>query len=134
MVDEILKRYQKVTERQTEVTGVAANQRAVLLKLLKESNSLLAEVILKLGILDRTKLRDSAWKYEKYFTVWESLREEFEVEDRWEIINTKSEYLKNNMEFFIEILNTEKSLRLEKIIIFLIGAELSLSLYVVLTG
>lgn len=131
LVDEILKKYQHITENQPEVSVVSYN-RTMLLKLLRESNSLLAEIILKLGILDRTKLRDSAWKYDTYFTVWEALREEFEVKDRWEIINTKSEYLKSNMKFFIEVLNTEKSLRLERIIIFLIGAELLLNLYATL--
>eukprot|EP00924_Labyrinthula_sp_SR-Ha-C_P014362 snap_masked-scaffold_20-processed-gene-3.7-mRNA-1 protein AED:1.00 eAED:1.00 QI:0/0/0/0/1/1/2/0/332 len=121
LIDEILEDFHKFQSLQNNplsyflrrLNFINERQTIVLLKLLREANSVIGNVILKIGLLDRTKLKDSVWKYERYFKIWEEIREEFELEDRWEILNTKVEYLKDNMQFFIDILNTEKGLRLE---------------------
>lgn len=106
----------------------------VVFDLLRESNMILVDVILKLGLLDRTRMRDTAWKYDKYFFVWEGLRDEFELQSRWSILNTKAEYLQHNMKFFIELLHSRKGERLEWMIIVLIAMELLVSLYGVVNG
>ena len=96
---------------------------------MRESNTVLSEVIVKLGVLDRTKMRDTAWKYEKYFQIWEGVREEYEIDARWGIMHTKIEFLQHNMRFLLEIMNSHKSERLEWMIIILISFELLVSLY-----
>eukprot|EP00511_Aplanochytrium_stocchinoi_P000990 CAMPEP_0204842000 /NCGR_PEP_ID=MMETSP1346-20131115/44350_1 /ASSEMBLY_ACC=CAM_ASM_000771 /TAXON_ID=215587 /ORGANISM="Aplanochytrium stocchinoi, Strain GSBS06" /LENGTH=455 /DNA_ID=CAMNT_0051980515 /DNA_START=95 /DNA_END=1462 /DNA_ORIENTATION=- len=109
--------------------GGGRRERKELFRMLGECNDILAHVIGKLGLLDRTRMRDTAWKYAKYYTIWEGLRDEFEVTTRWEIMNTKTEYLQQNMRFFVEVLHSKKSERLEWIIIYLITGELLISIY-----
>jgi uncharacterized Rmd1/YagE family protein len=129
VVDGMLQSFEKANNS-GEGSGSLQDRRSktVYEKILRESNNVLSEVIVKLGVLDRTRMRDTAWKYEKYFKIWEGLREEFEIDARWDIMNTKTDYLQHNMRFFVELLHSARSDRLEIIIIVLITLELLVGL------
>jgi len=105
----------------------------MLFKMLRESNSVLAEVIVKLGVLDRTRMKE-AWRYAKYGIIWEGLRDEFEIDARWDILNTKADYLQQNMRFFLELIHSQKGERLEWMIIILISLELLVSVLSLILG
>jgi len=131
VVDGMLQSFEKANNEDTVSSNTLTlpAQTKLLFKILRESNTVLSEVIVKLGLLDRTRMRDTAWKYEKYFKIWEGMREEFEIDTRWDIMNTKTEYLQHNMRFFVELLHSQKGERLEWMIIVLISLELLVSLY-----
>lgn len=57
-----------------------------LLQLVARTNVILTDVITKLKLLERYP---PAWKHAQYGQIWEYLREELEVEDRFENMGTK---------------------------------------------
>jgi len=136
VVDGMLQSFEKANGDANNDISISfqPSQTKLLFKILRECNAVLSEVIVKLGLLDRTKMKDTVWKYEKYFKIWEGLREEFEIDTRWDIMNTKTEYLQHNMRFLVELLHSHKGERLEWMIIVLITAELLVSLYSLFNG
>ena len=51
--------------------GIGTEKRMLMFRILAESSSVMTEVIVKIGLLERTKMRETAWKYEQYFSLWE---------------------------------------------------------------
>ena len=72
---------------------------------------------------------DIAWKYVQYGRIWEHLRSELEVEQRFETLDMKLALVQDNLKYFLELLQARKSDSLEWTIILLIGVEICLSLY-----
>ncbi|EXC41927.1 hypothetical protein L484_000268 [Morus notabilis] len=112
--------------REMETTGKFKMQRKKLFQLVGKANSNLADVILKLGLFERS---DIAWKDAKYAQIWEYLRDEFELTQRFASLDFKLKFVEHNIRFLQEILQNRKSDFLEWLIIGLIGAEILLSLY-----
>ncbi|GFS45924.1 sporulation RMD1-like protein, putative [Actinidia rufa] len=105
--------------RGMEKTGTFTMERKKLFQLVGKANSNLADVILKLGLFERS---DIAWKDAKYAQIWEYLRDEFELTQRFASLDFK-------LKFVEEILQNRKSDFLEWLIIILIGAEILISVY-----
>ena len=57
------------------------------------------------------------------------MRDEFELELRWEILEKKIGHLQQTMKFIIDGMNASKGHRMEMLIIILIASELGISLY-----
>ena len=57
-----------------------------LFQLVARNNITMGAIITQLGLLERS---DTAWKYAQYSEVWEVMRHEFEMEDRFEALSTK---------------------------------------------
>ncbi|XP_062155944.1 protein RETARDED ROOT GROWTH-LIKE [Alnus glutinosa] len=112
--------------REMETTGKFKMQRKKLFQLVGKANSNLADVILKLGLFERS---DIAWKDAKYAQIWEYLRDEFELTQRFASLDFKLKFVEHNIRFLQEILQNRKSDFLEWLIIALIGAEILLSVY-----
>jgi len=112
--------------REMETTGKFKMQRKKLFQLVGKANSNLGDVILKLGLFERS---DIAWKDAKYAQIWEYLRDEFELTQRFASLDFKLKFVEHNIRFLQEILQNRKSDFLEWLIIALIGAEILLSLY-----
>ena len=95
---------------------------------------------------------DTAWKYAQYAKIWEYVRYDFELEQRFESLDFKlniiqvrihicipeleahplfltPSFSQHNVRFFLEILQNRKSDTLEWIIILLIAGEICVSLY-----
>lgn len=105
-----------------EKTGVfSALQKQSLFRLVALNNTLFTDVIAKIGLLERS---ETAWKNREYTEIWEGLRDEFEVEDRFEKIEFKLNLVQLNTKFFLEVLANQKSNTLEWIIIVLISLEI----------
>ncbi|XP_050386455.1 protein RETARDED ROOT GROWTH-LIKE [Argentina anserina] len=115
--------------REMESTGKFKMKRKKLFQLVGKANSNLADVILKLGLFERS---DIAWKDAKYAQIWEYLRDEFELTQRFASLDFKLKFVEHNIRFLQEILQNRKSDFLEWLIIALIGAEIMLSLYDIL--
>ncbi|KAL0303056.1 UNVERIFIED_CONTAM: Sporulation protein RMD1 [Sesamum radiatum] len=112
--------------RGMEKTGTFTMERKKLFQLVGKANSNLADVILKLGLFERS---DIAWKNAKYAQIWEYLRGEFELTQRFASLDFKLKFVEHNIRFLQEILQNRKSDFLEWLIIILIGAEILISVY-----
>ncbi|KAK9154152.1 hypothetical protein Sjap_001632 [Stephania japonica] len=107
--------------RGMEKTGTFTMERKKLFQLVGKANTNLAYVILKLGIFERS---DIAWKDAKYVQIWEYLRDEFELTQRFSTLYSKLKFVEHNSRFLQEILQNQKSDFLEWLIIILLGAEI----------
>ena len=106
-----------------ERTGVfSVIEKQSLFRLVALNNALFTDVIAKIGILERS---ETAWEQLEYEHVWEGLRDEFEIEDRFRKIEFKLNLIQQNSKFFLEVLATDKSNTLEWIIIILISIEIA---------
>ncbi|EPS72085.1 hypothetical protein M569_02673, partial [Genlisea aurea] len=112
--------------RGMEKTGTFTMNRKKLFQLVGKANSNLADVIIKLGLFERS---DIAWKDAKYAQIWEYLRDEFELTQRFASLDFKLKFVEHNIRFLQEILQNRKSDFLEWLIIILIGAEILISVY-----
>ncbi|KAF5733780.1 hypothetical protein HS088_TW16G00220 [Tripterygium wilfordii] len=112
--------------RGMEKTGTFTMDKKKLFQIVGKANSNLADVILKLGLFERS---DIAWKNAKYAQIWEYLRDEFELQQRFASLDFKLKFVEHNIRFLQEILQNRKSDFLEWLIIVLISVEIIISLY-----
>ncbi|XP_022746550.1 uncharacterized protein LOC111296485 [Durio zibethinus] len=112
--------------RGMEKTGTFTMDSKKLFQIVGKANSNLADVILKLGLFERS---DIAWKDAKYAQIWEFLRDEFELTQRFAGLDFKLKFVEHNIHFLQEILQNRKSNFLEWLVIVLISADIVISLY-----
>ncbi|KAG7396957.1 hypothetical protein PHYBOEH_001470 [Phytophthora boehmeriae] len=87
------------------------------------------DLVSKLRVIDRKRPGDPAWSQTRYHNMWESLLEEFELNERFQNLNFKLELIQHNTKFFLEVLDSHKGERLEWYIIILISVELGIGVY-----
>ncbi|KAI3793386.1 hypothetical protein L1987_36005 [Smallanthus sonchifolius] len=124
-VDEMVGEFTDINS-DMEKTGTFRMKRKKLFQLVGKANSNLADVILKLGLFERS---DISWKDAKYAQIWEYLRAEFELTQRFASLDFKLKFVEHNIRFLQEILQNRKSDFLEWVIIILISAEILISVY-----
>ncbi|CAN6470162.1 unnamed protein product [Victoria cruziana] len=112
--------------RGMEKTGTFTMQRKKLFQLVGKANSNLADVILKLGLFERSEI---AWRNANYAQIWEYLRDEYELTQRFGSLDFKLKFVEHNIHFLQEILQNRKSDFLEWCIILLIALEIVISVY-----
>ncbi|KAK1270600.1 hypothetical protein QJS04_geneDACA023494 [Acorus gramineus] len=112
--------------RGMEKTGTFTMKRKKLFQLVGKANSNLADVILKLGLFERS---DIAWRNANYAQIWEYLRDEYELTQRFGSLDFKLKFVEHNIRFLQEILQNRKSDFLEWLIIVLISVEILISVY-----
>ena len=95
--------------------------------LVAKNNAMLTDMITILGTMDRTG--SVAWRFDSYYAVWESMRDEFELDQRFRSVENKISLIQDSTKFFLEVLADRKGQRLEWIIIILICGELGLGIY-----
>jgi uncharacterized Rmd1/YagE family protein len=84
-VDEMVNTFSELN-RGMEKTGTFTMTRKSLFQLVAAANTTLADVILRLGLLERS---DAAWKDANYAQIWEYLRDDFELDERFESLDFK---------------------------------------------
>lgn len=117
--------------RGMEQTGTFTMKRKKLFQLVAAANTTLADVILRLGLLERS---DTAWTFAHYAKIWEHLRDDFELDERFESLDFKLNIIQHNVRFFLDILQKRKSDTLEWIIILLIAGEICIGLYEIISA
>ncbi|XP_012568298.1 protein RETARDED ROOT GROWTH, mitochondrial [Cicer arietinum] len=115
--------------RGMEKTGTFTMDKKKLLQLVGKANSNLADVILKVGLFERSEI---AWRDAKYAQIYEYLREEYEVAQRFGNLDFKLKFVEHNIHFLQEVLQNRKSDFLEWCIIGLLTIENVISLYEIL--
>ena len=71
---------------------------------------------------------DAAWDNADYHFTFESLRKDFDIDSRYRDLSVKIGVVKEDTRFFVEMLQSNQSERLEKIIILLIFSEIVMNL------
>ncbi|KAK6921969.1 protein of unknown function DUF155 [Dillenia turbinata] len=112
--------------REMEKTGNFTMNRKKLFQLVGKANTNLADVILKVGLFDRSEI---AWRQAKYAQIFEYLREEYEVAQRFGDLDYKIKFVKHNIHFLQEALQNRRSDLLEWCIIFLLTIENAIGVY-----
>lgn len=112
--------------RGMEKTGTFTMDKKKLLQLVGKANSNLAAVIIKVGLFERSEI---AWREAKYAQIYEYLREEYEVTQRFGNLDFKLKFVEHNIHFLQEVLQNRKSDFLEWCIIGLLTIENAISLY-----
>ena len=102
---------------------ISNDEREHLFKVVAQSNSLFNDMLTKLRVKERS---DTAWNFVQYDRVYEGLKEEFELDERFSHVTFKLNLIQQNAKFFLDILHNQKSNTLEWIIIVLIGFECAL--------
>jgi uncharacterized Rmd1/YagE family protein len=67
-----------------------------LFKIVASNNTLLIDLVSKLRVIDRKRPGDPAWSQTRYHNMWESLLEEFELQERFQNLNFKLELIQHN--------------------------------------
>mmetsp|Transcript_10383 Transcript_10383/g.14175 ORF Transcript_10383/g.14175 Transcript_10383/m.14175 type:complete len:129 (-) Transcript_10383:106-492(-) len=107
----------------TEQTGVFTLNKKSLFMLVAKMNGMMVDIINKIGFLKRF---DPAWNYAHYGEMWEGIRTDFELDQRFESLDYKLVLITTQAKFYLESMQTRKTDTLEWIIIILILAEVSL--------
>lgn len=120
-VDELLAQFEAINERvEAGEQKLAEADRRQMFRAVARNNSIFIDMVSKVGLKDRS---DTAWNLSQYETIHDGLREEFDIDTRFEHIEFKLNLIQQNAKFFIEVLENQKSNTLEWIIIVLIMFE-----------
>ncbi|CAD6236644.1 unnamed protein product [Miscanthus lutarioriparius] len=124
-VDDMVEEFTEIN-RVMEKTGNFTMQRKKLFQLVGKANSNLADVIIRLGLFDRSEI---AWKNANYAQILEYLREEYELNQRFGSLDFKLKFVEHNIHFLQEVLQNRRSDLLEWGVIILLIIEIAISLY-----
>ena len=107
----------------TKDGSLSAADKDFLFRTVARNNSVFIDMISKIRIKDRN---DTAWNLTEYEELHYGMKEEFELDRRMEIIESKLQFIHENSKFFLEVLQGQKNNSLEWIIVFLIALECGL--------
>jgi uncharacterized Rmd1/YagE family protein len=120
MVDDMLSKFAKINSTVTKNGKFHASHKQFLFQTFAKNNAIFIDMISKIRIKDRS---DTAWNLTKYEDIHYALRDEFEIDDRFDHIEFKLNLIQQNAKFFLEVLQSQKSNSLEWIIVALIAVE-----------
>ena len=123
-VDRILGAFDVLND-EVAASGRLNMDKEALFALIASNNAILTDLI-TLGLLDRS---DTAWSSDAYGDVWDEMRAEFELADRFSSIDFKLTLVQHSSKFYLDLQLSQKSNTLELIIIALIVCEIGLSAF-----
>lgn len=119
-VDDLLATFASINSAVQKTGTFSDLEKEILFKVVAQNNSLFIDMIGRLGIKDRS---ETAWNLTEYERVWEDMKDEFEIEERFGQIEFKLNLIQQNAKFFLGLLHHQKSNSLEWVIIVLIAFE-----------
>lgn len=119
-VDGLLANFSKINSTVTETGNFSSTDKDSLFRSVAQNNSIFIEMISRVRIKDRS---DTAWNMVKYERIHYGMKEEFEIDDRFEHIEFKLNLIQQNAKFFLEMVQNHKANSLEWIIVVLISVE-----------
>lgn len=125
-VEKTLETFCSLNQEMMESANIGKLNKQMLLQLVAENNIVMSDIISKLGVHERF---DVAWREAKYGELWEYLRQELEIDSRFETLDMKLNLVQNNLKYILELHQQRKSVALEWTIIVLIAVEIVLSLF-----
>lgn len=97
-----------------------------IMRMIARNNMVLEEIVSGIGVLDKP---DAAWESGMLDALHTKLSDEFELEERFQNINSRMHFVQENYKVFLESLRSRNDTRLEWIIITLIAIEIVLFVY-----
>ena len=122
--DELLATFATINANVKRTGNFTSMERNALFKVIAQNNSLFIDMVSKLGLKDRSDT--VAWNFTQYDTVYQGMREEFLIDNRFDDIEFKLNLIQQNTKFFLEVMHQNKTSLLEWIIIGLITLECGL--------
>lgn len=119
-VDDLLAAFALINSRVAAGQSLSDKDKHFLFQTVAQNNSIFIDLISKIRLKDRSEM---AWKFPVYDAIHEGLREEFEIENRFQDIEFKINLVQENAKFFLRVLAGQKSNSLEWLIVWLISAE-----------
>lgn len=120
IAEELLENFAAINTRVRQSGRFTDMEKTGLFRVVAQNNSIFIDMISKLGIKERS---DTAWNLSAFTEVYEGMKEEFEIEQRFDNIEFKLDMIQQNAKFFLEVLHNQKTNFLEWIIIVLILFE-----------
>ncbi len=124
-VEDVLLEFSKVAKGY-EKNGKTNRSRKQLLKKVGFAMNVQHEAIGGISVLDRP---DAAWNNPKLDKLYDLLALDYELEDRYQVLNKKLELIFQNVEFMHNVIEARQGLFLEWIIILLIAFEIVVFLW-----
>ncbi|MEK6864226.1 MAG: RMD1 family protein [Nanoarchaeota archaeon] len=100
-----------------------------LLRIIGTNNTIVETIVSKMALLEEPA---AAWESEEVEWLFNRLRKTFELEERFKHLQYKLEFIQNNSEVMLDILNNRKSEILEWVVIILIAIEIVIFVYEVI--
>ncbi len=122
--DELLATFATINTNVKRTGNFTSMERNALFKVIAQNNSLFIDMVSKLGLKDRSDT--VAWNYTQYDAVYQGMRDEFLIDERFDDIEFKLNLIQQNTKFFLEVMHQNKTNLLEWIIIGLIAVECGL--------
>lgn len=119
-VDELLGNFERINHQVTGTGDLTTVDKDKMFRAVARNNSIFIEMVSKVGIKDRL---DTAWNLSQYEDIHDGMKEEFDIDMRFEHIEFKLNLIQQNAKFFLDVLSQQKSNTLEWIIIVLIMFE-----------
>ena len=109
-----------------ESTGEMDMKNEDLYRLVAKNNRILSDVIAKFNVMDQARPagETALWNVPDHYSLWDRLRDEFEIKTRFGSMEYKLELIRENTKFFVDVLAHKQGTRLELAIIVLIFMEL----------
>jgi len=76
----------------------------------------------------RLRPGSAAWKEERFAAMQMVLWSEFDLEERYAELSRRIEFTINTIRYGLDVVKDQKSLSLERLIVYLISAELAIAL------
>ena len=119
-VDELLAAFSEINASVKRAGAFSDMDKATLFRVVAQNNSIIIDLVGKLGMKDRS---GTAWNLVEYQSVYEGMKEEFELDERFDNLEYKLNTVQSNAKYFLEMLQHDKSNNLEWIIVVLIAFE-----------
>ena len=120
MVDDLLANFARINTTVTKTGSITATDKNFLFRIVAQNNSIVIDMISRVRLKDRS---DISWSMTKLEKIHYGLKDEFEIDDRFDQIEFKLNLIHQNAKFFVEVLQHQKTNSLEWIIVVLIGLE-----------
>jgi uncharacterized Rmd1/YagE family protein len=109
------------SDRLKGVSTLGHQRSNLIVNYVAESSTAMVDVLTELKLLDRSEI---VWGQGEYEPLWQGLRREFDLSDRFDILQTKLDLLKDSHPFFLQVIHQLQSHRME--IIIMSVAEMTL--------
>uniref|UniRef100_A0A7S1VM87 DUF155 domain-containing protein n=1 Tax=Grammatophora oceanica TaxID=210454 RepID=A0A7S1VM87_9STRA len=119
-VDQLLADFAQINNHVSETGNFNDMQRQVLFQVMAQNNTILLDLLSKLGIKDRTHV---SWNMPELDVLHSQLLDEFEIASRFHYLEFKLDLIQQNAKFFLEIMHNQKAAFLEWAIVILICFE-----------
>lgn len=119
IVDSLLENFAIVNSKISTTNQMDMDKKMIFSKI-AQNNRIFIDLISKLRIKGRSQI---AWDEGEYELIHSGMTTEFDIDDRFELIQFKLDLIQQNSKLFLEVIHHQKSASVEWIIVGLIGVE-----------